>query len=304
MSLMQSFKRIRSKLHYGFIVEWYNFWYIVLRKKHKVNPQIATIDETIRQIVENKCSISRFGDGEILLTSPHKELGFQKGNSQLAERLKEVLTSNDEKLLICLPDTFYNLSRYNRKSRRFWRTHFFIYGSWWDNYLSSDRLYYNSFLSRPYMDYASKKQAGKWFTEMKEIWKDRNIIFIEGEKSRLGVGNDLFDNAKSIRRILCPPQNAFDKYNEILAEAKKNEKDVLFMISLGPTATIMAYDLFKAGYQAIDSGHIDIEYEWWKIRATKKIKLASKYVNEASGGDKIEISNDEEYQKQIIAYII
>lgn len=38
---------------------------------------------------------------------------------------------------------------------------------------------------------------------------------IEGEKSRLGVGNDLFEGAKSIRRILGPAQNAFDKYEEL-----------------------------------------------------------------------------------------
>ena len=37
---------------------------------------------------------------------------------------------------------------------------------------------------------------------MKGIWEGRDIIFIEGEKSRLGVGNDLFDNAQSIHRIL------------------------------------------------------------------------------------------------------
>lgn len=32
---------------------------------------------------------------------------------------------------------------------------------------------------------------------MKAIWKDRDVVFIEGEKSRLGVGNDLFDNVKA-----------------------------------------------------------------------------------------------------------
>lgn len=42
------------------------------------------------------------------------------------------------------------------------------------------------------------------------------------------------------------------------------------MISLGPTATVLAYDLFKAGYQAIDFGHVDVEYEWWRMGAHKK----------------------------------
>jgi len=43
------------------------------------------------------------------------------------------------------------------------------------------------------------------FKKLKKIWDGKDIIIIESEKSRLGVGNDLFDNTKSIKRILCPP---------------------------------------------------------------------------------------------------
>ena len=169
-------------------------------------------------------------------TNPDKEIGFQKGNVLLAQRLKEVLTSHEEGHLVCISDTFENIYRYNRKARRFWRTHFFLYGSWWDRLLLPDRLYYNTFITRPYMDFASKEDCPRWFHQMKAIWKDRDVVFIEGEKSRLGVGNDLFDNVKSIRRILCPPRDAFDRYEEILNEAQKLEKTALFLIALGPTA--------------------------------------------------------------------
>ena len=137
---------------------------------------------------------------------------------------------------------------------------------------------------------------------MKGIWEGRDIIFIEGEKSRLGVGNDLFDNAQSIHRILCPPKNAFDRIDNIRTEALKQNKRVLFLIALGPTATVLAYDLFKAGYQAIDIGHVDIEYEWWRMGAQHKVKLERKYVNEAPGGNKVADAG-EEYHKQIITKI-
>lgn len=60
------------------LVEWYNFWYMALRCHQKITPQVASIDETIRIIVEDQCSVSRFGDGEMLLTNPDKEIGFQK----------------------------------------------------------------------------------------------------------------------------------------------------------------------------------------------------------------------------------
>ena len=161
---------------------------------------------------------------------------------------------------------------------------------------------YTTFITRPYMDFASKEDCPRWFHQMKAIWKDRDVVFIEGEKSRLGVGNDLFDNVKSIRRILCPPRDAFDRYEEILNEAQKLEKTALFLIALGPTATVLAYDLFKSGYQAIDAGHVDVEYEWWRMGAKRKVKLERKYVNEAANGKQVSDAG-EFYRKQIIAKI-
>lgn len=302
MNIKSLITTIHYKLRYGSTVEWYNFWYIVLRRRQKTVPQVASIDETIERIVQGRCSVSRFGDGEMLLTSPDKEIGFQKGDPALAQRLREVLTSHDEGHLVCVSDAFEGIYRYNRKARRFWRTHFFLYGSWWDQMLVPERLYYNTFVTRPYMDFASKEGCGRWFRDMKRIWDGRDIVFIEGEKSRLGVGNDLFDNVRSTRRILCPPRDAFDRYDEILNEARKLEKGVLFLIALGPTATVLAYDLFKSGYQAIDAGHVDIEYEWWRMSAKRKVKLERKYVNEVANGQQVADAG-EAYRNQIIAKI-
>ncbi len=220
--------------------------------------------------------------GEVLLTSPEREIRFQKGDPLLAKRLTEVLQSHEEGHIVCISDAFRDLYRYNRKSRRFWRTHFYLYGSWWDRLLIAGRKYYNTFVTRPYMDFARKEDSARWFHDMKGIWDNRDIVFIEGEKSRLGVGNDLFDNARSIRRILCPPRDAFERLEDIKREACKVEKEALFLIALGPAATVLAYDLFKAGYQAIDVGHVDVEYEWWRMGAHKKVKLERKYVNETA----------------------
>ena len=302
MNIQQILTKIRYKLKYGSTVEWYNFWYIILCRKQKIVPQVASIDETIRKIIADRCSVSRFGDGEMLLTSADKEIGFQKGDPKLAARLTEILTSQNEGHIVCISDAFSDLYRYNRKCRRFWRTHFFIYGSWWDKLLVPGRIYYNTYVTRPYMDFASKEACGRWFHDMKGIWQGRDIVFIEGEKSRLGVGNDLFDNVKSTRRILCPPRDAFDRLDDILTEARKLEKDALFLIALGPTATVLAYDLYKSGYQAVDVGHVDVEYEWWRMGAKRKVKLERKYVNEAADGKQVADAG-EEYQKQIIARI-
>ena len=152
------------------------------------------------------------------------------------------------------------------------------------------------------MDFARKEDSARWFHDIKGVWNDRDIVFIEGEKSRLGVGNDLFDNARSIRRILGPAKDAFERIDDIMQEACKIEKSALFLIALGPAATVLAYDLFKAGYQAIDVGHVDVEYEWWRMGARKKVKLENKYVNETAIGSEVKDAG-EEYKKQIIAQV-
>lgn len=72
------------------------------------------------------------------------------------------------------------------------------------------------------------------------------------------------------------------------------------------TATVLAYDLAKEGYQAIDIGHIDIEYEWYKRASLKKIAIPGKYTNEACDGKGTRYGelNDSTYQKQIIKRIL
>ena len=249
MNGLQIIKTLALKIRYASIVEWYNFWSIVLQHHQNIVPTVASIDETIRHITEGNRSISRFGDGEMLLTSPSKSIGFQEGSPLLAKRLREVLVSHEEGHLVAIPDVFSGLNRYRRKCRRFQRTHFFIYGKWWDQLLIPGRKYENAFLSRPYMDYTSKEHCARWFRELKTIWEGRDIVFIEGAMSRLGVGNDLFDNAGSIRRILCPPRNAFERYDLVSAPVvdeagrlvgRLTVNDVLDVIQEGNNEDVLA----------------------------------------------------------------
>jgi len=64
----------------------------------------------------------------------------------------------------------------------------------------------------------------------------------------MGIGNDLFDGVSSLQRLICPSKNAFSHYTEILEKAKKLGKDKLVLIALGPTATVLSYDLARAGF--------------------------------------------------------
>lgn len=295
--------KIRDKIRYNAIIEWYNLLFLITNKKQQIVPKVSTIEATIEEIITTRCSVSRFGDGELLLIGG-EGIRFQQRDAKLGERLAEVLLSDKPNHIVCISDAFTELSRYNRRARRFWRAHFYLYGYLWDRYLNKNKTYGNTFITRPYIDFDNKSLSAHWFSLLKHIWQGRDVVFIEGEKSRLGMGNDLFDQVKSIKRILCKSKGAFDQYDDIIHEALKLDQSTLILIALGPTATVLAYDLSQYGYQAIDVGHIDIEYEWFKMRATHKVNIKSKYVNEVHGGDQVIVQDEERYQSQILKKLV
>lgn len=285
-------KNIIAEIGYFFITKFNKF------------PQVATLDETINKLISDKCSIARFGDGEIKAMG-NLNISFQKADKQLASRLEEIINSNEENILIGLPDVFSyeDINRSIKKRRLFYKKELILYYKYYKK-INIDKKYYNTHISRPYMEYKDKSIASSIFENIKKIWKDRDIIIVEGEGTRLGIENDLFYNVKSIKRILCPSIDAFDKYEEILKECKKINKDKLFIIAVGPTATVLAYDLAKLGYQAIDIGHLDIEYEWFRMGTTKKVKIKGKFTNETKDGRIVEKIDNKEYEKQIISKIL
>lgn len=74
-------------------------------RKYKLN--IMNSEDTIKYVMQHDCSIARFGEGELeLILYKDKDLGFQKHSDGLAEKLKMVLNSNNERLLICIPYAF------------------------------------------------------------------------------------------------------------------------------------------------------------------------------------------------------
>ena len=76
--------------------------------------------------------------------------------------------------------------------------------------LEKNRVYYDAYVSRSYMMYKDKKKSKKIFELYKLLFKDRNIILVEGNYTRTGYNNNLFDSACSVRRILCPDSNCYN----------------------------------------------------------------------------------------------
>lgn len=285
-----------------------NMKYEILDKRNQetiVYPVIRSSKEAIDEIIQNKKSLVRFGDGEFATMEGQIRAKFQtEVDTKLAQRLYEVLRNDEESVVTAIADNYGNLDKYATNSQREIRA--YMAPEVRESHLrllAPGKVYYNAYLSRPYAMYADKdaEKMQEKFLRLRNLWEDRDCVFIEGEKTRMGVGNDLFDNARSIRRILAPAENAFGVYDTLLDTAKQCENDVLFLLALGPTATVLAYDLAMVGYQALDIGHLDLEYEWYLQGEGGRTAVPHKYNNEYPGGEQVTEIADAVYEGQIIA---
>lgn len=278
-----------------------------LDQKELFFPRFYSIEATIDLIVKQRKSMARFGDGEFALMGNKARQKFQSQNDCLSGRLREIIKVNEDGFLIGIADNYGSVEQYTKQSKeeiRYYMTK--EVREEHAGFLDENRVYHNAYISRPYAIFADNTTDApkKRFENLKRIWDKRNIIFVEGSQTRLGVGNDLFDNAASVSRIVAPAVNSFNKYDEILDAALRFAKpDILFLIALGPTAGVLAYDLYRAGYQALDIGHLDLEYEWFLRGKGGRCEVKNKYNNEFPQGDIVEDIKDAQYARQILEEI-
>lgn len=267
---------------------------------------IISKEKTLNELIYNKKSIARFGDGEFRLIFGENEDGFQTHNETLSKLLYKILNCNEKNLLIGIniPYRKKDLEERSIASQNMWQIYFPKNKLKLAKIINNKKKYYSSLITRFYSTFRDRTNCYKYIQKFKKIWDKKDVLIIEGEKTRVGIGNDLLNNCKSIRRIICPVTNAFNVYDKILETALKFDKNILILIALGPTATVLAYDLYKHNYKAIDIGHIDIEYELYLRKAKHTLKIPSKYVLEAGGIRNISNVTDINYYKQIAYKIL
>lgn len=227
------------------------------------NIKIFNINETIDKLIADHISLARFGDGEIALIQ-EKDIPFQKYSKDLAKRLTEVLSSKDDSIAVGLPIFAYMpKSLLNPDYERFW----FQFGKEIRDciykYIDLDRKYYSTEISCG-VDGIKNISVCNYFEKLRHIWANKDIKLICGESILSNLEYDIFDNVASIEYQYAPSINAFDDYQNILQTALKTDRNKLILIILGPTATVLAYDLAKNGFRALDFGHVAKSYDWWK----------------------------------------
>ncbi len=271
-------------------------------------PHIVGIEETLDFMLEHPCSVSRYGDGEFAMMR-HVERGipFQPYSPELARRLWDVMDSppDDTRHIVCIPSHLYHHENLNKACIASWDRQLPYFAACIQRRMKyRRRTFYDSLCTRLHMAFEDKAGVGRLYDKWKQLWAGRDILLVEGESSRIGVGNDLLDGAAGIRRILVPAVDAFARYGEILSAVRAHCRPrQLVLLAAGPAATVLAYDLAQEGIRAVDVGHIDVEYCWHLMKATEKVPIPGKWVNEAGGYSEGEPAGLQEYRAQVIARI-
>lgn len=251
---------------------------------------IAGTDESISLLSKNNFSMARYGDGELNIMMGG-DIHFQPFNDDLSKRLKEILISYDDQsvLKIGVPLAINTTVGYNKNAKDFWDMNLSSGRMHWFRFCGLRKKFLNASLTRCFMDYEQKDKSLIWFQQIKELWCDSKILVIEGEIAKIGVGNNLFDNVFSIDRLITKSSDAWSVYSRILVKTLEIAKNYdLILVSLGPTATVLAADISKHGHRILDIGHISLEY--------------NEYLNENVKED--DKNRDNRYNNQIIEKIL
>ncbi|MBB1070188.1 DUF1792 domain-containing protein [Limosilactobacillus sp. RRLNB_1_1] len=266
----------------------------------RMNLRILDASKTVEYILNNNISVGRIGDGEFNIMFSDKSIGFQKASSKLKNELINLNANNN--FLLALPHGLETTREYNIKTKVFWWRYVTFNHKFLIHYSENHGgEFLDTNFSRVVTEFKNKEAIDKVIKNVCRIWKNRNVIIIEGKFTRFGMNNDLLDNAKSVNRIIAPAENAYSKIDEIYkktCEIASNIENPIIIISLGPTATILSYRL-SPKYQSIDIGHFDLQYEYLRRGYYHKVSINDRYDNEMKNGNKVKKNVDKYYKDQI-----
>jgi hypothetical protein len=216
-------------------------------------------NQTLDYLINNKCSLARFNDGEFDMI-----LGFgiyppdsdwsQKYSRKLSNEMINVLSSESDKILVAVTPPWYFLqSGHSDNKGDFIESMWIQIRAVLHGYLRVGQKYGDCRLFVP-----SCSPSFNW-EKLRSYLSDKDVIIATGntkavENYKLGERNFYVE---------CGKVNAFQKKDiiksDILACIETNMLDVenvIVLASLGPTAGLLAYDLLDDGVTVWDTGHM------------------------------------------------
>lgn len=215
-------------------------------------PAVLSEWRTLERILNCRLSFSRFGDGEIKHMDGKRNVS-QRFHVDLQEALKQVFFEPIKGHMVGIPNVYghrqfldVNEDYIKSMRRRFGKI------------ADKKRLYGSAYISRgdccPYLSWPI------YWGVIAELWRDRDVVLVCGKERRANPSG-MMNSARSISIVKTPYAHAWAEYERIRKECLKYSDEHIFLLCIGPTATVLAYDLCKAGRWAVDIGHLGLFYK-------------------------------------------
>lgn len=218
-------------------------------------PTIKTADETINELITTNKSIARFGDGEIMLADG-KDIPFQRAEKELTRRLQEIMAKPQENLLVGLPSSYYKPCIVGEKNPVY--KNFALYA------LPQVRRMIDKFINYD-IEYSEMSINNiNYFDTWINFFQNKKLVLVGCKEALKSYKFNIFDKALKLDYEFVPNKHCFSVYNETLDKLCSYDKDSIMILMCGPTACVLAADLTKNGFKALDLGHLAKSYDWHK----------------------------------------
>ena len=223
-------------------------------------PHIKTAEETLNELMTTNKNLVRYGDGEIMVADG-RGIPFQKADKELSRRLREILTTPQENLLIAINRGYYYpnpLSIIKQKNPIY--KNFELYAvpklrRELEKYIKLDITYYEAGITG--INETNFEIFRRFFTGKK-------LVLACCKEAFKSYKFNIFDTASEIDYEFVPNKHCFSVYDKLLAKLKSYDKDTIRILMCGPTANVLVADLTKSGFRALDLGHLAKSYDWHK----------------------------------------
>lgn len=209
--------------------------------------------ETLDYLRERKKSFIRLGDGEMAILYGF-DVYFQRYSDGLRDALLKILAEYDQDgpYLLGLPIDFIERLSKDRFSQDKTLKCFKLSEAFLRDKLKKNNVYGDSLLF-----WDNLKKDWDFF---KPLWEGKTAVLV-GSMSKYFQKDD-FPGASESFIVETPQKDAFEELGRIkddvnkLEASKKIEKDkTVILVSLGPAAKPLAYDLSREGWIVYDTGH-------------------------------------------------
>ena len=269
MEIISKIKNIPKRVYRKYESEKY--------KKGRYSKLLKIMDarQTLKYLNNNCVSFCRFGDGEIAIMNG-ESIAFQQFHPELANKLRKILCTNEEKLLIGINYFYLNpVDNVNRFTLNFLyamgnQRKFLIKNC------NSQMTYMDAAITQMYQNY-EEYDFEYYFQQFQKLFEKKDITVVCGQ----GVLDNIQYNAlyvcNSVEYIYAPNKDAFSQYDEILGRILQSDRKRIICIILGPTAKVLVYDLFKNGRTAWDIGHYLKDYDAYMRKVPKTDDMIEKF---------------------------